>query len=369
MKVALVHDWMTNLGGGERVLAAFSEAFPSAPIYTSVYSHKELDLFDKNTIHTSFLQKWPLAQKKHQLYPLLRTLAFESFDFSDYDVVLSSSSAEAKGIITSTETTHISYIHTPTRYYWSGYEQYLQSPGLGVFSPFAKLLLPRVVKRMRRWDFAAAQRPDVLIANSTTVQQRIEKYYNRQSNVIAPPVDFERFKHTSASAQDYYLVVGRLIPYKRVDLAVRACSELNRELIVVGNGPELSSLQKVAGPSVRFIEHATDKEVTQYYLNSKAFIMTAFEDFGITPVEAMAAGKPVIAYGKGGVTDSVVDGKTGLFYKHQSVDSLKDAISDFEKQSFSPGDIKAHAQQFSKKNFIKTIEEFVTRTYEQTNQK
>lgn len=359
MKVALVHDWLTNLGGGERVLAAFSEAYPDAPIYTSVYNPTDIDLFKKNNIRTSFLQNWPLAKKKHQLFPMLRTLAFESFDFSEYDVVLSSSSAEAKGIITPTETIHISYIHTPTRYYWSGYEQYLQSPGLGVFSPVAKLVLPRVVSKMRRWDFAAAQRPNILIANSTTVQDRILKYYQRTSQVIAPPVDFDRFRQASAEPKDYYLVVSRLIPYKRVDLAVKACSELNKELVVVGNGTELKSLQKIAGPSVRFVENATDKAVTQYYMDCKAFIMTAYEDFGITPVEAMAAGRPVIAYGEGGAVDTIISGKTGLFYENQTIESLKKAIELFEQCSYSSRYIKDHAEKFSKKHFIENITKLV----------
>jgi glycosyltransferase involved in cell wall biosynthesis len=305
---------------------------------------------------TSFLQHWPLARKKHQLYPMLRTLAFESFDFSGYDLVISSSSAEAKGIITSSETLHLSYIHTPTRYYWSGYEDYLSSPGLGIFNPLAKMVLPRVVKKMRHWDYAAAQRPDLLIANSMTVQARIKKYYKRESVVINPPVDTARFKNsTKPEKEGYYLVVSRLIPYKRVDLAVRACTRLGKKLLVVGSGSELASLKSIAGPSVSFTGSLSDAETTTRFKKCKAFIFTANEDFGITPVEAMSAGRPVVAFGKGGSSETVVDGVTGVFFDSQTVDSLEKAIIKFEKASFDTGKIVARAADFSKENFKSNI--------------
>ncbi|MBA3679077.1 glycosyltransferase [Candidatus Saccharibacteria bacterium] len=355
MKVALVHDWLTNLGGAERVVAVLHEMFPDAPIYTSVYATKRLPLLKDADIRTSWLQHWPLAQKKHQLYPMLRTLAFESFDFSEYDLVISSSSAEAKGIITPTETLHISYIHTPTRYYWSGYDDYLQNPGLGIFNPLAKLTLPRVVKKMRRWDFAAAQRPDVLIANSTTVAERIKLYYKRDAQILHPPVDVQRFAQLQNDDSDYLLVVSRLIPYKRVDLAVRACTKLNKRLIVVGDGSELKKLKALAGPTVEFRGQLPDQEVTRLFTNCRAFIFTAFEDFGITPVEAMAAGKPVIAYGKGGITDSVVHKTTGILFDNQSVESLCSAIVLFEKTQFDSKKIRSHSEKFSNEQFINAI--------------
>ena len=356
MKVAIVHDWLTNLGGAERVVESLHEMFPDAPIYTSVYLPDKLPLLKDAKIITSFLQHWPLARKKHQLYPMLRTLAFESFDFSGYDLVISSSSAEAKGIITSTETHHLSYIHTPTRYYWSGYEDYLSSPGLGIFNPLAKMILPRVVKKMRRWDYAAAQRPDLLIANSMTVQARIKKYYNRESVVINPPVDTARFKNsTRPEKEDYYLVVSRLIPYKRVDLAVRACTRLGKKLLVVGSGSELANLKSIAGPSVSFTGSLSDAETTTHFKNCKAFIFTANEDFGITPVEAMSAGRPVVAFGKGGSSETVVDGVTGVFFDRQTVDSLEKAIIKLEKASFDSAKIVARAADFSKENFKSSI--------------
>lgn len=356
MKVAIVHDWLTNLGGAERVVESLHEMFPDAPIYTSVYLPDKLPLLKDAKIITSFLQHWPLARKKHQLYPMLRTLAFESFDFSGYDLVISSSSAEAKGIITSTETHHLSYIHTPTRYYWSGYEDYLSSPGLGIFNPLAKMILPRVVKKMRRWDYAAAQRPDLLIANSMTVQARIKKYYNRESVVISPPVDTARFKNSiRPEKEDYYLVVSRLIPYKRVDLAVRACTRLGKKLLVVGSGSELANLKSIAGPGVSFSGSLSDAETTTHFKNCKAFIFTANEDFGITPVEAMSAGRPVVAFGKGGSSETVVDGVTGVFFDRQTVDSLEKAIIKLEKASFDAAKIVARAADFSKENFKSSI--------------
>ncbi len=359
MKVAIVHDWLTNLGGAERVVEALHQMFPEAPIYTSVYDHDRLLMLKDADIRTSFLQHWPLAKKKHQLYPMLRTRAFESFDFSSYDVVISSSSAEAKGIITPTETLHISYIHTPTRYYWSGYEDYLHSPGLGLINPLAKLVLPRVVKKMRYWDFAAAQRPDILVANSLTVQDRIAQYYNRQSTVIHPPVDTMRFQSAKSSDGDYYLVVSRLIPYKRVDLAVQACTKLNKKLVVVGTGSELKRLKSLAGPSITFTDALSDKEVTKLYLGCKAFIFTAFEDFGITPVEAMSAGKPVITYGQGGASESVEDGMTGVFFDKQTIESVMAAIEKFESSKFSADTIKKRAQYFSQVQFSQQINDVI----------
>jgi glycosyltransferase involved in cell wall biosynthesis len=359
MRVALVHDWLTNLGGAERVVEVLHQMYPEAPIYTSVYDKDRLPLLKDADIRTSFLQRWPKAKKKHQLYPMLRTLAFESFDFSQYDLVISSSSAEAKGIITTIETTHVSYIHTPTRYYWSGYADYVDSPGMGIFNPAAKRALPKVVDKMRYWDYAAAHRPDVLVANSVTVQERIKKYYDLSSTVINPPVEIDRFGRGTTTDGDYYLVVSRLIPYKRVDLAVQACSELGKKLVVVGGGSETKRLKSLAGPNVEFKGALTDKETTKLYQAAKAFIFTAFEDFGITPVEAMAAGKPVIGYGKGGAAETVVHEKTGILFNDQSVASLKRAINKFETMSFSSTRISQHAQQYSITTFKEKLQKVV----------
>lgn len=359
LKVALTHDWLTNLGGAERVVLAMSEAYPEAPIYTSVYGAQRLPQFKDKRVVTSYLQHWPLAKSRHQLYPLARMRAFESFDFSDYDVVLSSCSAEAKSIITSTETLHISYIHTPIRYYWSGYNDYLASPGFGWLNPAVKLVLPRLINRLRQYDFATAQRPDILLANSKTVQARIKKYYKRDSIVLYPPVDLDRFDVKKATTGDYYLVVSRLVPYKKVDLIVKAFAGLDKKLIVAGSGSQLSNLQALAGGNVEFRIDLDDDQIADLYLGAKALIFAAEEDFGITPVEAMACGKPVICLGRGGAAETVVDGQTGVYFKNQTVKDLCAALKRFEKLSFDAKKIRQRAENFSKTKFITELKKIV----------
>lgn len=359
MKVALAHDWLTNLGGAERVVQSFAVAYPKSPIFTSVYNREKLPQFEKYDVNTSFLQSWPLAKSKHQLFPTLRRLAFESFDLSEFDVVISSSSAEAKGIITPTETLHISYIHTPTRYYWSGYDEYLKNPGYGWLNPVIKLVMPWQVKKMRRWDYAAAQRPDVLLANSKVVQQRIKKYYGRPSIVLYPPVDMSRFDVKKSTDKGYFLVVSRLIPYKHIELAVKACTKLGHKLVVVGDGSERVNLQSIAGSNIEFTGALDDEKVTEYYQNCKAFIFSAEEDFGITPLEAMACGKPVIAYGRGGALETVVEGQTGLFFKDQTTKSLISAIKKFDSIKFENSKIAKHADKFNQDQFVKKLKSIV----------
>lgn len=357
-KVAIVHDWLTNQGGGERVVWALHQAYPDAPIYTSVYDAEALPQFKDADVRTSFLQNWPLAKRKHQLYPVLRTMAFESFDFSEYDVVISSCSAEAKGIITKPETAHICYLHTPTRYYWSDYSKYRNATGFGVLSPLVKLVMPGLVRKLRLWDFAAAQRVDHFIANSRYVQQRITKYYRRGSEVINPPIELDRFE-LGRQTRSGFVVVSRLIPYKRVDLAVQACTKLGLPLTVIGGGSELSKLEDMAGPTVRFVGRLDDEGVAQQLARAEAFLFTAEEDFGLTPLEAMACGTPVIAYGKGGATETVVDGLTGTFFKEQTVDSLAQALKSFNPEDYDPVKIRKHAAGFDEAVFIKNIKNFV----------
>ncbi len=353
LKVAIVHDWMVGLGGAERVVGSMLKLLPQANIYTSVYSPDKLQLFAGHKINTTFLQNWPLSRSKHQLFSALRPLAFESLDLSNYDLVLSSSSAESKGVITPTSTLHISYIHTPTRYYWSGYSDYLAEPGFGVLNPIVRLLMPSLVRRLRKWDFAAAQRPDYLVANSNVVSARISEYYNRPSQTIRPPVDTDRFGHDRENQQgDYLLVVSRLVPYKRVDLAVKACNKLGLKLIIAGRGPELSRLKKLAGSTVSFVESPSDSQITKLYLGARGFIFSAEEDFGITPVEAMSAGLPVICFGEAGATETVIDGTTGVYHDKQTVASLVEAIGKFEATKFDRGTIVKRAKMFSESRFL-----------------
>lgn len=357
LKVALAHDWLTNLGGGERVLLQLHHLFPDAPIYTSVFAPEKLPEFNGLDVRTSFLQHWPLANKKHQLFPTLRTEAFESFDFSGYDLVISSSSAEAKGIITNPSTIHISYLHTPTRYYWSGYHNYMAHPGFGALSPIIRWTMPRLVSKMREWDFAAAQRPDYLLANSNYVAARVEKYYRRPAEVIYPPVEIARFDSTQ-SKDDYFLVVSRLIPYKQVDLAIQACNKLKRRLLIAGDGTEREKLEKLAGPTVKFLGRVSDQEVSDLLAKAAAFIFTPEEDFGIAPVEAMASGCPVIAYGKGGALESVVAAQTGVFFNEPTVESLVQAINRFDAMEFDTKKLRARAEQFSNERFRKEVAAF-----------
>lgn len=351
LKVAIVHDWLVSLGGAERVVESLLKLFPQADLYTSVYDPKKVKLFKNRQVRTTFLQHWPLAKSKHQLFASIRPLAFESIDLKGYDLVISSSSAESKGVITGTDTLHISNIYTPVRYYWSGYKEYYANPGFGLLNPMVRYFMPKMTKKLKIWDYAAAQRPDSLIAISKTVSERINKYYNRPSTVIYPPVDVQRFENSSPKS-DYYLVVSRLVPYKRVDLAVEACTSLNRKLVVAGRGPELKNLKKLAGSSVEFVENPTDEDITKLYSKARGFIFSAEEDFGITPVEAMAAGTPVICYGKGGATETVVNGKTGVFHDKQSVESLSQAINKFESIKFDKKHIKQRASDFSEDKFL-----------------
>jgi glycosyltransferase involved in cell wall biosynthesis len=360
LKVAVVHDWLVGLGGAERVVESILSLFPQADLYTSVYDESKLKMFRGRKVYTTFLQNWPLAKRKHQLFAALRPLAFESLDLSGYDLVISSSSAEAKGVITSTETLHISYIHTPVRYYWSAYDDYLANPGFGLLNPLVRLVMPTMVSKLKHWDYAAAQRPDSLLANSKEVSGRITKYYNRQSKVINPPVDFDRFSKIRRNKEGYFLVVSRFVPYKRIDLAIKACNDLGKKLIIAGTGPELSNYKKISGETIEFVENPSDAKVNQLYSGAKAFIFSAEEDFGITPVEAMASGVPVICFGTAGASETVIDGKTGIYHAKQTVESLKHAIGELDKIKLKESDIRNRAKHFSQERFKRELGGFIS---------
>jgi len=362
MKVAIVCDWLTNQGGAERVVEALTQAFPDAPIFTSVYNASVLPQFNGKTVITSPLQHWPFAKTKHQLYPTMRAKAFENFDFSGYDVVISATAAEAKGVITKPETLHIGYIFTPVRYYWSEHTRYLKQPGFGMLNPVIRRLAPHFTHKMRLWDFVAAQRPDIMLGISNEVVKRINKYYRRKAHVLFPPVDASRFEVGTEPRQGY-LVLSRLVAYKRVELAVIACKELDRQLTVIGQGSELSRLKAVAGPKTTFIERAGDEEVARHLGAAQGFIFPGEEDFGITKLEAQASGTPVIAYHGGGALDTVVDGETGIFFKEPSVESLVEAINRFEKMRFDAAKLRAHAEAFDTTKFIRKFQQLVEREY------
>lgn len=360
-RVAIVCDWLTNMGGAERVVLALHKAYPEAPIYTSVFDAKACPDFAGLDVRTTYLQKLPAKiRAKHQLFPTFRTAAFRALDLSEFDIVISSASAEAKAVRVRPDAIHICYCHTPTRYYWSHYHEYLAEPSLGVLNPAVRVALPTLVHFMRRADLEAVAGVDHFIANSSLVAERIKKYYHRGSTVIHPPVDISRFKHVSVNnKRSGFIIVGRQVPYKRIDLAVEACTKLNIPLTVYGDGPENTRLQKMAGSNVKFAIGASDPEVAEALAQAEGFIMPQLEDFGIVQIEAMAAGTPVIVYGQSGARDAIIPGKTGVLFAEQTVDSLCTAIEKLQTTKFDHQAIQKHAQQFSEEKFIDYIHSFV----------
>lgn len=357
MKVALVHDYLNQMGGAERVVLALHELFPTAPLYTSIYDPKRVDpAFQKIDIRTSFMQKFPLVTKHHQPYLPFYPFAMESLDLRGYDLVLSSSSAFGKGVIVKPETLHICYCHTPMRWCWN-YQEYVEREQLGW--P-ARHMLPFLMNWLRVWDQTSAMRVDHFIANSPVVAARIQKYYRRESVVIPPPVETARFPFDpSTQPGDYFLVLSRLAPYKRIDLAVKACTLLKLPLVVIGDGRDEKQLRAMAGPTVRFLGRLSDSEVVPYITCCRAFLFPGEEDFGITPLEVQAAGRPVIAYGAGGALTSVVEGATGTFFYEQTVESLAAVLASFDERQYHPQTIHNHALDFDKPRFQRRISQFI----------
>ncbi len=346
-KVAIVHDWLIA-GGAEKVVLELHNLFPDAPIYTS-YSTKQWRQRLDNKVVTGPLQHWPFS-KLRKFIPFLRIWWFSRLNLSGYDLVISSSGAEAKGVKASKDTLHIAYIHAPTHYYWSRYDEYMKRPGFGRSDWLARFGLRLLVGPLRKWDYKAAQRPDYLIANSTHTQEAIEKYYDRDSSVVFPPVDTERFKLQNIERTGF-VVLGRQTPYKRIDLAVQACTQLDLPLTVIGDGPEHSKLRSMAGPTIKFTGFVKDDaEVARLIGSAEGFIFSGVDDFGIAPVEALACGTPVIAYKAGGALDYINE-KTGLFFEEQTVESLVAALRHFDTLTYSPDDIKKQAEKFDIENF------------------
>ena len=366
IKVAIVHDWLTNMGGAEKVVLALEKAFPGSPIYTSTYTPENMPEFKNLDVRTTKLQNLPKPLKKlHKFLPTLRVNAFKDLDLSDFDIIISSSSAEAKQVKkTRPDQIHICYCHTPIRYYWSHYKDYKKDPGFGKLNFIIKMLMPLIIPKQKKLDFEAAQKVDLFIANSTTVQKRIEKYYKQKSIVLNPPVDVKRFK-PSKKRDEFYVALGRQVPYKRVDLAVKACTELNIPLKVFGNGSEHEKLTKIAGNNVKFFtdrfSDASDEKVEEALNNSKGFIFPAEEDFGIVQVEALAGGSPVIGLSRGGTTDIVEDNVSGVLFDNQDVESLKSAILKAEKMNFPASTLNRKAKRFDESMFIRQIQNIVKR--------
>ncbi len=361
-KVALVCDWLTNMGGAEKVVLAMAKAYPDAPIYTSVFTPETMPAFKGLDIRTTYLQKLPgFLRRKHQLFPVLRAHAFSHLDLSGYDIVISMASAEAKAVHVRKGATHICYCHTPTRYYWSHYEEYKREPGFGPLNPLVRLALPLFVRWMRQLDLKAAKGVDYFIANSGAVAARIQKYYGRESFVLNPPVDMRRVRNLHINGpRKGFVALGRQVPYKRIELAIEACDRLKLPLTVYGNGSEHERLVELAGPTITFITDGSDQQVIKALASAEAYLMPQEEDFGIVQIEAMGAGTPVIAYTVGGAQDAIIDGKTGLFFAEQTVDSLVEAMQRFTTIAFDHTLIQKHAEKFSEEQFIKTLHKFVT---------
>lgn len=356
MKLALVHEHLANDGGAEKVLLAFQHIFPDAPTYTLLYNRAVANsAFSNKDIRTSFLQRMPFAMSKYVWYLWLMPLAIERFDFRGYDVVLSSASGFAKGILTAPGTTHICYCHSPTRYLWTDSFDYVNA------LPYPRIMrayIASYLSKLRQWDRLAADRVDHFIANSETVRARIKKYYDRDATVIYPPVDISKFS-IAPHHEQFYLTGGRLVPYKRFDLTVQAFSRLRMPLKVFGVGPELPRLKAMAGPTIEFLGKVPDTELRTLLGKAAAFIHPQEEDFGITPVESMASGRPVIAFNKGGAAETVVPGKTGVFFDEQSWEALSDAVIRFKPDDYDPAAIRTHAERFGADRFAEAIRAFV----------
>ncbi len=357
MKVAIVYDRINKWGGAERVLLALHRIFPDADLFTSVYNPKKAQWAKVFNVKTSFLQKFPKASSSHELYATLMPLAFEDFNFDGYDLVISVTSEAAKGIITKPGTMHVCYCLTPTRYLWSGYDYYFDSDYLRFFSK-------PVIYYLRLWDKIASKRPDYFIAISNEVKGRIKKYYGRDSKIVYPPLMLDQKTGNRESEKignnDYYLVVSRLVPYKRIDIAINACNKLKLPLKIIGTGTEEKNLKRIAGPTVEFLGHLTDEKVSYYYKNCKALLFPGIEDFGLAMVEAQAFGKPVIAFRGGGALDIIKEGVTGEFFDEQNPESLEKVLEKSGDRHYNSKLCVENSKRFSFEKFEKEIRSFLT---------
>jgi glycosyltransferase involved in cell wall biosynthesis len=362
MRIALVHDYLVQYGGAERVLEAFAEIWPYATIHTILYDPEAMrGKFADRRIRTSFLQRWRLAWRNHRLFPPLMPAAVESFDFSAYDVVLSDSSSYAKGVITGPETLHICYMHTPMRYAWDDCQKYTQDFG---WPRVVKKLVPFLMNPIRLWDKASADRVDHFIANSEFVRARIRKYYRKEAEVIHPPVDGARFFVAAETERgDYFLMVGRLIAYKRHDIAIQAFNRLGLPLKIIGRGPEYDRLQKIAGPNIEFLSRVSDDELPEYYARCQAFIFPQEEDFGIVAQEAFASGRPVIAYRGGDIIEHLREGVMGEFFDEQTPAAIERAVRQFQGKQYDSAVIRAAVERFDKERFKARIKGSVERLW------
>jgi len=359
MKVAIVCDWLTGIGGAERVVLELHKLYPEAPIYTSQYDAKAIDWFDEADIRTTWLQRLPKSLKK--FLPVLRAWTFARLDLSEYDLVISSSGAEAKAVKTGPNTVHICYCHSPTHYYWVRKDDYMRSPGFPRgFNWIAKAGLRLLIDPLKRWDKRAARKPDYMIANSTYSKENIKKYYNREAVVIFPPVETDRFKYKkNEQLRHGFVVAGRQTPYKRFDLAIDAANEIKVPLVVIGDGPDHKRLEKLAERNVTFLTQVNDNDIVSHFQTAIAFIMPSKDDFGIVAVEALSSGTPVVAYSKGGSQDYIEPGKTGISFDRQTKKSLIEALEKAAAKSWDYSYISESADKFSVEAFAKNMKDYI----------
>jgi glycosyltransferase involved in cell wall biosynthesis len=368
MKTAIVHEWLTTYAGSERCVESFTNIYPEADIFVlfNFLQERDLRIITKGKVPiTSFIQKLPFAKNNARKYLALFPLAVEQFDLSKYDLIISSSHAVAKGTLTNTNQLHICYSHTPIRYAWDLSHQYLKESNLA--SGLKGMVARSVLHYIRMWDISSANRPDYYIANSHYIAARIKKIYNREAAVINPPVDINKFEF-SDKKEDYYLTAARFVPYKRVDIIAESFSLMpDRELIIVGDGPDEDKVKAKAGKNVKFVGYQTGEKLKELFKNAKAFIFAAEEDFGITVIEAMASGTPVIAFNKGGTAETVIDGINGIHFNEQTAISIKTAVERFEnlRDRFNYASIAEYAKQFDRKIFESKIKTFVDKRLEE----
>ena len=372
MKIALVCDWLTNVGGAEKVLLAIHRLYPDAPIYTSKYSRRGIDWFDDADVRTGWLQIFPTGWRR--ILGPLRQLWFSHLDLSEYDLVISVTGAEAKAV-KAPNGVHISYCHVPTQYYWQMYDEYLRNPGFGILNPIVRLFFKLWAKTMRRADYKAAQRVDQFVTISDYAKEQILRYYDRESTVIYPPVEVSDFAHGTKTKlneaeierelgfnmREAYIVTSRQVTWKRIDLAVRACLKLKQPLVIIGEGPEHRKLMRMAGNSelIKFLPLMKKAELADYLRLAKCYLFPSLEPFGIAPVEALAAGCPVIAFEEGGARNYVIDGENGLLFDRQTVSSLVSAMIKFEKTSFKRAAVAKTAKGFSVERFNQELRKFI----------
>jgi glycosyltransferase involved in cell wall biosynthesis len=360
-RVALVHDWLTGMRGGEKVLEVLCELYPDATLFTLIHNHGSVSpLIEKMRIRTSFLQSAPFREERYRHYLPLFPLAIESFDFRGFDLIVSTSHAVAKGAKPAPGALHICYCHTPMRYVWELYDEYF---GPGRAGLLTRLGMKLVAPSLRAWDVRTSSRVHYFLANSRNVAQRIRKTYRREADVIHAPVDTSKFS-LSRGNKGFYLIVSALVPYKRVDLAIEVFNKIGRRLVVVGKGPDLAKLKARAGKTIEFLGWQSDEQLARLYGACRALVFPGIEDFGIVPLEAMASGKPVLAFKAGGALETVVEGVTGIFFDAQTPEALERAVNVAEATRFDPTRIRRHAMKFDRARFKKEIRDYISARFE-----